>query len=234
MTSKGSPVSAFPAWPAGFGDEITPAGYAASRIEYQLNRDIERLAIKSVSGGNTLPGPFNWAGVVDQYFAAVFIPDDPRTLSPSRCVTPSTFPRTQSPPRKRPPRPTCSASPSGNPERPDPGTPVRGPQELHTLETVPVPTIVGAPPDLRGLVNFGFFGVIARPLFLWLQWTYKYVGNWGWAIVDPDPDHQSGAAAAARLQHEVGAEDAEDPAADEGDQGEIQEVRHARSARARK
>ena len=32
-------------------------------------------------------------------------------------------------------------------------------------------------------MNFGFFGVIARPLFIWLQWTHKYVHNWGWAIV---------------------------------------------------
>jgi YidC/Oxa1 family membrane protein insertase len=47
-----------------------------------------------------------------------------------------------------------------------------------------VPTIVGAPQDLRSLVNFGFFGVIARPLFLWLKWTFeKVVHNWGWAIV---------------------------------------------------
>jgi len=33
-------------------------------------------------------------------------------------------------------------------------------------------------------VNFGFFGVIARPLFIWLRWTYQHwVPNWGWAIV---------------------------------------------------
>ena len=49
---------------------------------------------------------------------------------------------------------------------------------------MPVPTVVGAPQDLRALVNFGFFGVIARPLFLWLKWTYeKVIHNWGWAIV---------------------------------------------------
>jgi YidC/Oxa1 family membrane protein insertase len=33
-------------------------------------------------------------------------------------------------------------------------------------------------------VNFGFFEIIARPLFIWLQWTYQHiVANWGWAIV---------------------------------------------------
>ena len=39
-------------------------------------------------------------------------------------------------------------------------------------------------PDLRQLVDFGWLGLIARPLFLWLKWTYDHiVPNWGWAIV---------------------------------------------------
>jgi hypothetical protein len=41
-----------------------------------------------------------------------------------------------------------------------------GPKSLGVLESVPVPTVADAPQDLRALVNFGFFGVIARPLFL--------------------------------------------------------------------
>ena len=52
-----------------------------------------------------------------------------------------------------------------------------GPKALAVLESIPVPTIVGAPQDLRSLVNFGFFGVIARPLFLWLKWTYEKIGS---------------------------------------------------------
>ncbi|MBI3147882.1 MAG: membrane protein insertase YidC [Betaproteobacteria bacterium] len=31
--------------------------------------------------------------------------------------------------------------------------------------------------------DYGIFTVIAAPLFLALQWLYKLVGNWGWAIV---------------------------------------------------
>jgi YidC/Oxa1 family membrane protein insertase len=59
-----------------------------------------------------------------------------------------------------------------------------GPKELSSLESVPIPGIVGASPDLRGLVDFGWLGIIARPLFLWLRWTYNHiVPNWGWAIV---------------------------------------------------
>ena len=39
-------------------------------------------------------------------------------------------------------------------------------------------------PDLRGMLDFGFFSPIARPLFLWLRWTHlHWVSNWGWAII---------------------------------------------------
>ena len=30
-------------------------------------------AFKKISNGNTLNGPFDWAGVSDQYFAAIFL-----------------------------------------------------------------------------------------------------------------------------------------------------------------
>jgi YidC/Oxa1 family membrane protein insertase len=183
VTSRGAAIPAFPAWPAGFGDEINPAGYAVSRVEYQLNRDIKRLAIKSVSGGATLPGPFNWAGVVDQYFAAAFIPADPPntvTVTLRNAIEIPKDPKSASPETTKT---DVLGAAVGNPRGPTVERLYVGPKQLHTLETVSIPTIVEAPPDLRGLVNFGFFGVIARPLFLWLQWTFKYVGNWGWAIV---------------------------------------------------
>jgi YidC/Oxa1 family membrane protein insertase len=59
-----------------------------------------------------------------------------------------------------------------------------GPKELEVLQKVPVPGVSGADNDLNGLVDFGTFGIIAKPLFLWLKWTYYHiVRNWGWAIV---------------------------------------------------
>ncbi len=60
-----------------------------------------------------------------------------------------------------------------------------GPKALDVLESVPVAGLpAGTEPDLRKLVDFGWLGLIARPLFLWLKWTYDHiVPNWGWAIV---------------------------------------------------
>ncbi len=37
---------------------------------------------------------------------------------------------------------------------------------------------------MNGLVDFGWWGIIAKPLFVWLKWTFHHVvANWGWAIV---------------------------------------------------
>ena len=184
VVSKGSQVTAFPMWPAGFGDQSSPSSYAASRIEHQYNDKTERLDIKKISSGATLPGPFNWAGVVDQYFAAVFLPDDIQNAALVTLRHQVDVPRDARNPK---PGETIKADVLGVGVGNLRGASVErlyvGPKSLGVLESVPVPTLAGAPPDLRGLINFGFFGVIARPLFLWLKWTYGWIHNWGWAIV---------------------------------------------------
>jgi len=182
---KGGELPAFPMWPAGFGDQTNPSSYASSLIEYQYNTKIERLAIKKISGGNTLPGPFNWAGVADQYFSAVFLPDEPQNVAMVTRRNSIDVPKDrQKPENKETLKVDILGAAVGNPK----GTTVEhiyvGPKSLPVLESVRVPSISGTDQDLRGLVNFGFFGIIARPLFLWLKWTYSHiVPNWGWAIV---------------------------------------------------
>jgi YidC/Oxa1 family membrane protein insertase len=177
-TYKGTPLSALPAWPSGFGDQTTPATYGAGAIDYQFNSNIERLPLKKISNGGTIPGPFHWAGPTDQYFAAVFIPDDPS--SAAMVTLHNTIDNPQDP--KHPYEIVGAAV--GNLHGPTIERVYVGPQELSTLESVPVAGITGAKPDLRGLVDFGWWGLIARPLFLWLKWTYNHiVPNWGWAIV---------------------------------------------------
>jgi YidC/Oxa1 family membrane protein insertase len=191
---KGGLISAFPDWPAGFGDETGRAGYAASRIEYHNDQSTERhlfffprlterLSIKSVSGGNTIKGPFNWGGVADQYFAAAFIPDDPASAALVTLRNALEIPK--------------------NPEHPDPNQTDKvdvlgaavgdlrgptaerlfvGPKSLQVLEPIHI-AVTNGNSDLRDLVDFGLFGSIARPLFIWLHWTYEHwVPNWGWAI----------------------------------------------------
>jgi YidC/Oxa1 family membrane protein insertase len=185
VTQKGNRVSALPMWPAGMGDQLSPASYSPGQIEHQYNGDTTRLAIKKISGGGTLPGPFNWAGVADQYFAAIFLPDDPASVSLVTLRNALDVPKDW---RKPNPQDTTKVdvlgAAVGNLNGPTVERLYVGPKSLQVLESVPVPTITGAAQDLRSLVNFGFFSVIARPLFLWLKWTHQHIiRNWGWAIV---------------------------------------------------
>jgi YidC/Oxa1 family membrane protein insertase len=50
-----------------------------------------------------------------------------------------------------------------------------GPKDLNILAQLK--------PPLEDLIQFGWFGIIAKPLLFALQWTHRYVPNWGWAIV---------------------------------------------------
>jgi YidC/Oxa1 family membrane protein insertase len=174
-----SPAWAFPAWPSGFGDQTTIPAYAAGQLEYQVNNTTERVALKKVSGGNTLHGTYDWTGVTDTYFAAVFIPDNPDNLTAVTLRGVIDLPGSN--PNENKPAEILGIA-AGQPGQSSQRLFV-GPKALQVLEAIRVPTITGAEKDLRALVNFGSLGLIARPLFIWLRWTFNYVHNWGWAIV---------------------------------------------------
>jgi YidC/Oxa1 family membrane protein insertase len=187
VTQNGKPVQAFPMWAAGLGDQESGPAYAASKIEYLSNDKVTRLEPKKISGGNTLRGCFNWAGVQDQYFAAIFLPDLPREAAVVTLHHEIKIPK--------------------NPDKPDSndlvtyqvlGTAVGdvqgltkerlfvGPKAVDVLESVRAHTDDGKPDgaDLRQVVDFGYFSFFARPLFQWLKWTYNHmIHNWGWAII---------------------------------------------------
>ena len=177
---NGSPVSAYPAWPSALGDQTNVPAYAAGQFEYQNNDNTERVSYKKVVGGNTLHGNYNWAGVGSQYFTAAFIPDNPENTS---VVTLSNTVETRASVRSAEVK-TADAlgiavgRPGQTTERL-----FAGPRSLQVAESISVPSIVGAPKDLRTMVNFGSLGLIARPLFIWLRWTNQYIHNWGWSIV---------------------------------------------------
>ncbi|HXY14665.1 MAG TPA: membrane protein insertase YidC [Terriglobales bacterium] len=182
VSVKGSQVASFPMWPSGLGDENSPVAFAPGRIEYQLNSNVERLTAKKISGGATLPGPFDWIAVTDQYFAAVFIPNNPQDAGAITLRNAFDVPKDPKNPQDTTKVDVLGVA-AGNVHGSTVERIYAGPKELQTLEAVSVPTITGKSPDLRALINFGFFEVIARPLFVWLRWTYKFIHNWGWAIV---------------------------------------------------
>jgi len=190
---KGAEISVLPMWPSGFGDQVTPASYTLSLIDYHNDASTDhtalvfpsfttRLAIKSISGGKTVDGPFEWAGPVDQYFAAVFIPDDPTNAA--MVTLRNSIPVPQKPDSKETVNVEVLGAAVGSLRGPTAERVYVGPKELAVLEAIRVPAIKTDNPDLRSVVDFGWWGLIARPLFLWLKWTYNHiVPNWGWAIV---------------------------------------------------
>ena len=50
-----------------------------------------------------------------------------------------------------------------------------GPKEYNRLQDLNV--------GLEHIIDFGFFSILARPLFWILKFFYKFLGNYGWAIV---------------------------------------------------
>ena len=197
VTQNGATVEALPVWPAGFGDETVPASYAAQSIDYAPlhpgkkwwggTKEVERIPEKSVSGGSTIRDPFFWGGAADQYFAAIFLPDDPAHASMVTLRNTIQVPKNLDKPD---PNETVKAEVIGAAVGHTTGrTSLRlfaGPKDLRILDTITPTPVAGMnerPPNLGALIDLGTFAFFARPLFVWLRWTYQHVGNWGWAIV---------------------------------------------------
>ncbi len=199
VIDKGSVVTAYPSWPSGLGDQENAPSFGAGHITFQNTDKVERTAAhsgffltgtKSISNGNTLTGPFYWAGVTDQYFAAVFLPDDPS--SASLVELHKTIP--QHPDEKDPAKLKKDVYSVLGAAVGTPGVSRTrlfvGPKELGILRQVHAYGLdakgAGEPtgPSLEDVTDFGFFGIIAKPLFLWLKWTHDHmVANWGWSII---------------------------------------------------
>lgn len=190
VTNGGQRVTAFPQWPSGLGDQTTAASYVGGKVDWQKNGSIEHKAAVSgsfftggkkwISGGDTLTGPFEWAATADQYFAAVFMPESPRDTVLVTLNSPVELPRDPSKPEDAKDKVSVVGVAVGNLSGLTRTRVFAGPKTVDVLESTQAQP---GGPDLRGLTDFGFFGFIARPLFLWLKWTYvHWIHNWGWAI----------------------------------------------------
>ncbi len=186
-TVNGRPIQAFPMWPAGFGDQASAPSFASARIDYYAGDKVERLAAKKISGGNTLRGPLQWAGPQDQYFAAIFLPDNP---SQAAMVTFRDEIQVPKDPAKPDPnnmnKVELLGAAVGNVDGVTRERVFVGPKGLNVLDSIHSNQLNGQPggPDLGHVVDFGFFGLIARPLFLWLLWTHEHMAsNWGVSII---------------------------------------------------
>jgi YidC/Oxa1 family membrane protein insertase len=192
VTRNGAPLRALLSWPGGFGDLDNLTAYNSAQLDTMRDSKEEHLAPKKITNGNTLDGPFAWAGVSDSYFAAVFLPDSPATatlatlnnqLDVARTIQRTGFGAGS--PSKGPVMVPIVGAAIGDTSG---HTSVRifaGPKEVNVLRAIH-PT--GSNATLEPLLDFGFFGAIGKYLFLALQFIHSHVvaswpGSWGWAIV---------------------------------------------------
>lgn len=187
----GSYVPALVAWPSAFGDATLPANYAGQRIDYAYGEDLTRLSPdkkgKKLSGGKLIAGPFNWVGVLDQYFAAIFLPEKPQEVSLVTLQNPLEVPKDNEKPQGDKVKVDALGAAVGNMNGPTRARLFVGPKNVDVLATVHPNAANGQPQttaDLKPVVDFGFFAFFARPLFAALKWIEQHViHNWGWAIV---------------------------------------------------
>ncbi len=97
---NGSPVRALVSWPGGFGDQDNAQAYAGAQVDFSRDGRSTTSPAKKVSGGDTLNGPFDWAGVSGNYFAAIFLPDAPANATVA--TLPQSARRSQDHPAHRP------------------------------------------------------------------------------------------------------------------------------------
>ena len=191
----GAPIRALLSWPAGLGDLETAIAYGGAQVDTSSNGKDEHLSIKKISGGNTLSGPFDFAGVSDQYFAAVFLPDHPSdaslvTLENKIDVTKvkrSKLSNTTIPGKNTVLLPVLGAA-VGSLSGHNAMSIFVGPKAISVLKSIH--TANGE--TLQPLLDFGFFGPIGKYLFLGLRAVHSAIAphdnglhnySWGWAIV---------------------------------------------------
>lgn len=176
VTLDGKPIPSAIAWRGGFGDKAVRNASQLVSVFYQQNGKLNLLQYKKlgVSGNQSQPaeqyGPLEFAGLEDQFFAAAFIPDG-TDISLWHWTQYHSFAangQTISEPEAE--MAAGAASPGAVKMRV-----FVGPKDLGLLGKVQ--------PSLEGLINFGWFGVIGKPLLFALQWLHRYIPNWGWAII---------------------------------------------------
>ncbi len=170
-TVDGRPVAHMLEWRGGFGD-LTVANPAAKQItlyfDVAQNKLFEQASSAAKNGPLSASGNYSFAGLADAYFAAVFLPKDSTSV---QVVTFSDSVRT--PLEEKAALTSGVALSDGDSDRFELFV---GPKDVDLMKSVN--------PKLEQVVNFGWMSILAKPLFLAVNWfNNSFVHNFGWAIV---------------------------------------------------
>jgi YidC/Oxa1 family membrane protein insertase len=186
VTNDGSALPTLITWPAGIGDQNTLAAYSKAQFDSSQNGKFEKTAPKKVSGGATLNGPFDYAGISDLYFGAIFLPDQPDQTSVISLNNGWSIPKDPKQPKGASESVPVLGAAVGSMSTPASLRVFAGPKVISVLTSVKSTSANGTEtgPNLEPILNFGWFGWIAKPLFVVLRFTYDHVvPNWGWSIL---------------------------------------------------
>jgi YidC/Oxa1 family membrane protein insertase len=161
------------AWRGGFGDATVLKAAGAQHTVYfdtADNKLVQNDASAAKNGPVSVTGNFPFAGIEDNFFAAVFLPKDGKPIQVQTLN--DTVPAATNPSAEEP---HVGAAVGGGGQ--NSFSLFVGPKDLNLLRNVD--------PRLESLVNFGkWLGFIAKPLFLALNWVNdRWVHSYGWSIV---------------------------------------------------
>jgi YidC/Oxa1 family membrane protein insertase len=170
IAASGAPVAHVLTWRGGFGDQnVRNASGSQHTVHYDSTES--KLITKSAKDAKGGPfsdnGNFTFGGVEDTFFAAVVLPStsslEVRTYSDGVKLAG----------QEKPEQFAGVGFGSGAANN---FTLFVGPKDTDLLRRIN--------PKLEKLISWGFFGIIAKPLFLWLNWVNDHwTFNYGWAIV---------------------------------------------------
>lgn len=169
VTLNGTPVPALMGWRGGFGDLSiqNPAVEHSLYYDQSESKLVVHDAKAAKKGPVTAEGNFSFAGIEDNYFTAVFL----RNSGNLQTTTWSDTVPTPFDPKEQPYVGTAVGEGAHN----DLALFV-GPKDYNLLRTIN--------PKLERLVDFGWFSLLAKPIFFAVHWLNdQWVHNYGWAIV---------------------------------------------------
>jgi len=195
----GVPVRALVAWPASLGDMeefLAASGKhttflvpTQSQLAWSIDGKQDTMAAKKVSGEATLDQPFEYAGVMDLYFAAAFMPDDPSRATVVTLHHTIDLPSSLSDPNSAKKPADVIGLAVGDQSGDTQLRLYAGPKETSILNSIHAIGTDGKPTGeaLSSLIQYGWWGIIAKPLYLALRALHNMMGpgqyNWGWAII---------------------------------------------------
>ncbi|HVN93878.1 MAG TPA: membrane protein insertase YidC [Terracidiphilus sp.] len=194
VKQNGTPVRALVSWPAGLGDmqELQQTGMLPSQTRtpsffaWSIDGKQDSEAAAKVSGDNTVSAPYQYAAVMDLYFASAFLPDVPDRTTVVTLHNAIEIPSDATDPNSKKIQIDVLGLAMGDTSGDTRLRLFAGPKATDVLKSIHATGADGKPdgPNLEPLIQYGWMTVVAKPLYLLLRFMVEHgIGNWGWAII---------------------------------------------------